>query len=162
VPVRRNKPRHHLIAPLVLAVLLLTSVSPVGAQTPEVPNPEKLLKAVEKLTEKITELEAKVRAAEQKAVAKPTAPPVSNYRIQLAAHRSRVRAEANWRRMVDLSEGFLAGLEPRILRADLGQRGIVHRLQIDGPGGYKKSTALCEDLKGLGLTCFVVRRAKRP
>jgi hypothetical protein len=79
------------------------------------------------------------------------------YRIQLGSHRKRQLAEQDWQRLVKLSEGFLAGLDPVIARADLGSRGIYHRLQIEADS-RKDATALCRDLKDLALPCLVVKR----
>lgn len=80
------------------------------------------------------------------------------YRVQLGSHRSEQDAKRDWRRLVALSEGFLSGLEPIVSRADLGDRGIYHRLQIDAPGRRSDAAALCRDLKALDLPCLVVRR----
>jgi len=84
----------------------------------------------------------------------------SVYRIQLGSHRQRQLAEQDWQRLVKLSEGFLAGLDPVIARADLGSRGIYHRLQIE-TSGRKDATALCRDLKDLALPCLVVKSPTR-
>jgi len=84
----------------------------------------------------------------------------SAYRIQLGSHRQRQLARQDWQRLVKLSEGFLAGLDPVITRADLGSRGIYHRLQIEAPS-RKDANALCRDLKDLALPCLVVKTQTR-
>ncbi|WP_019962326.1 SPOR domain-containing protein [Woodsholea maritima] len=104
---------------------------------------------------------------------RPTPPPVSsptvNNRdvvrgqdeifVHLASYRSEEMAQAGWREMVAQYGSILAGLYPRIIRADLGERGIYYRLHAGHFLDQASAQALCERLKSVDVYCQVTHLA---
>ncbi|MBT4017366.1 MAG: hypothetical protein HOE62_05410 [Alphaproteobacteria bacterium] len=80
------------------------------------------------------------------------------YRVQLGSHLTAQDAIDDWRRIENLSEGFLTGLEPEVAQVDLKRRGIWHRLQVRIPEGRIAARNLCDNLTDLSVSCLVVRR----
>lgn len=80
-----------------------------------------------------------------------------DYRIQLAA----VRAEADAQRAWDLFQvdlgPVLSGLQPFFERADTAN-GVFYRVQVGPLASEQEAETLCEELKQLNASCFVVRR----
>ncbi|WP_420393989.1 SPOR domain-containing protein [Acuticoccus sp.] len=76
--------------------------------------------------------------------------------VQLAAQRSRGDAEASARRITQKYAGVLAGAQPSIVRATVGDRGEFWRVRVGKPS-RGEAAALCEALKGAGADCFVGR-----
>jgi hypothetical protein len=88
------------------------------------------------------------------------APPAGaggRYYVQLASVDSASGAAQEWARLVDAFPAQLAGAPHRVERADLGARGVFHRLQA-GPFDEARARALCEAIKAQRPGgCLVVR-----
>ena len=79
-------------------------------------------------------------------------------RIQIGSFRTREQAEEAWQAAAQKHKDLLAGLRPAIERADLGQRGVFHRVQI-GPFENRASAAnLCKLLDERGQPCIVATK----
>ncbi len=85
----------------------------------------------------------------------------SRLRIQLGSYRSAAEAERAWKRLSAREELLLGDLDPLVARADLGDRGIFHRLQAGPFESVKAAQAACARLKQRKLGCLVVRPAAR-
>lgn len=75
--------------------------------------------------------------------------------VQIGAFRSAAEAQAQWNRLQGRLGDFLAGKSDDIERADLGDRGIYHRLRIGPFSSYDSATAFCADLKTRGQDCLI-------
>ena len=79
------------------------------------------------------------------------------WRVQVTSFRLPENAEQHWQNVnADYPEIF-AGLDKRIVRADLGpERGVYYRLRI-GPFATKEDADLkCQELMDAGLGCLVI------
>lgn len=79
--------------------------------------------------------------------------------VHLASYRSEEMAQAGWREMVAQYGSILAGLYPRITRADLGERGVYYRLHAGHFIDQTSAQALCERLKSVDVYCQVTHLA---
>ena len=86
---------------------------------------------------------------------KPAAPPV--WRIQLAAFRSPATARSGWQRLLKLHGDLIGDLRPSVVRAELGSRGVFHRLQAGPLASVEAAQALCAGLKERKTGCLIVR-----
>ena len=85
------------------------------------------------------------------------APAPGPYQVQLGAYRDEETAKIAWSNLVARSGGRLDGIGHRIVRADLGARGIFYRLRA---GGYAEESAahrLCTRLQDINIDCVVPR-----
>ena len=80
------------------------------------------------------------------------------YVAQIAAYRSSADAEAGWLNFVSRYPDLAIGRAPDIQRADLGERGVFHRLRIAGFGAREEAAAYCRTLQDRGQACLVARR----
>ncbi|MFQ5957787.1 MAG: SPOR domain-containing protein [Alphaproteobacteria bacterium] len=88
----------------------------------------------------------------------PAPPESKRYIVQLAAFRSRPAATAAWKRLLKANRDLLGGLEPKVLRADLGaEKGVFYRLRAGPLAGAKEAKALCAKLKARKLDCLVIK-----
>lgn len=92
--------------------------------------------------------------------AKPAGEPAANFarswRLQLAAFHDVESARAVWQALECEAPDLVAGLAHRIVSADLGARGVWHRLQV-GPWATREAALrACEALKSAGRNCFLV------
>jgi len=79
-----------------------------------------------------------------------------NYRVQLASMRTQEMAQEKWNEMHTTDEA-LRNRTYQITRADLGERGIYYRLQVNGLEDFAEAKALCADLSSRNIDCLVVR-----
>lgn len=77
---------------------------------------------------------------------------------QIAAYRSSSDAESGWLSFVTRFPELASGRAPDIQRADLGERGVYHRLRIAGFATREDAAAYCEALQDNGQACLVARR----
>lgn len=86
--------------------------------------------------------------------ATPPADPDGKYLIQLGAFHDTITAESYWAsfmvRYPDLSKSH----DKQIVTADLGTKGIFHRLQLTGFGDFESAKQQCRRLKTDGTDCF--------
>ena len=89
-----------------------------------------------------------------KAAPKPTpaqapvasAPSSGNYYIQLASVQSKPAADAEWQKFVKKYAPHLDGYSYRIETADLGDKGVYHRIQA-GPTSKARADETCSAIK---------------
>jgi cell division septation protein DedD len=78
-----------------------------------------------------------------------------NFRIQLAALRSKADAIKTCDQILATHYEILGSLTVHIARADLGSQGIYYRVEA-GPFDDKTSAkAICDKLKSVGQQCLV-------
>jgi len=77
---------------------------------------------------------------------------------QIAAYRSAADAEAGWINFVSRFPDLAVGRGPDIQRADLGERGVFHRLRIAAFETRADAAAYCETLSDRGQACLVATR----
>lgn len=87
------------------------------------------------------------------AVPAPAASASGGFVVQLSSQRSAEDAQKSFRDF-QRRYAFLEGYTPNIQRADLGDRGIFHRLRV-GPFERTSAIQLCEKLKASGGDCIV-------
>ncbi len=90
----------------------------------------------------------------------PKAPIASGYLVQLGSFKSAEEAEAQWSRLK--ANPALTQLSHRLETADLGQKGVWHRLLVAGGPDRKAAAGLCAQLMAGGLPCLVRRAAAQP
>lgn len=79
----------------------------------------------------------------------------SAYVVQLGSFKTVEEAEAQWSRLK--KHPALASLPHRLEEADLGQKGVWHRLLVASGSGPEPAAALCDQLKAAGRQCLVRR-----
>jgi cell division septation protein DedD len=89
--------------------------------------------------------------------AKSETRPTAGYQIQLVAVRKREQAEGMWKTLKGKYGDVFANLEPDIVRADLGNKGVMYRLRAGPIANEAKARALCADLGRRKVDCLVVR-----
>ena len=95
---------------------------------------------------------------EPKPAAKPApAPSPSGYLIQVGAYRTADKARTGWARLVKGNKALLGALSPVIVEADLGNRGVFHRLRAGPVDGAEAASALCNRLKQRKVGCLVIK-----
>lgn len=75
--------------------------------------------------------------------------------IQVGAFRSDEEAAAQWARMQSRLGDYLNGKSDDVERADLGDRGVYHRLRIGPFTSSDDASAFCAGLKERGQDCLV-------
>ena len=76
--------------------------------------------------------------------------------VQLSSERGEAVAQARSQALQTKYRDALAGHQPVIRRADLGDRGVYYRVQV-GPFAIGEANQLCEILKKSGAECIVHR-----
>jgi cell division septation protein DedD len=79
------------------------------------------------------------------------------YAVQVSSQRSEADAQASYRSLQSRYGAVLGGREAMIRRADLGEKGVHYRAQVGPFASADQATALCNDLKAAGGTCFIVK-----
>ncbi len=94
-----------------------------------------------------------------KADPKPLTPTAlqSGYLIQVGAYRTPDRARSGWQSLVKANTSLLGSLTPLVVRADLGTRGVFHRLRAGPVDGPEAAKALCDRLKQRKVACLVIK-----
>jgi Flp pilus assembly protein TadD len=78
--------------------------------------------------------------------------------VQVSAWSNEAAARASFEALQARAPKALAGRQPIIRRADLGERGIVFRTQVGPFATLAEGTRLCDDLKAAGAQCIVQRQ----
>lgn len=81
----------------------------------------------------------------------------SGPRVQLAAVVSEAEARKEWERLLRANGDLLGSLSPTIVRADLGAKGVVYRVQAGPLASAAAASDLCGKLKARKVGCFVAR-----
>lgn len=86
------------------------------------------------------------------------AAPAGGWRIQLAAYRDAAQAEAAWKQLVAQRTALFDGIGPHVERADLGPKGVFHRLQAGPLRDRSSAQALCQRVRAAlpGQPCMIV------
>jgi len=79
------------------------------------------------------------------------------YVVQVGAFRSNEEAVAQWNRMAGRLGDYLDGKARDVERADLGDRGVYHRLRIGPFESSDAASAYCAGLKERGQDCLPKR-----
>lgn len=75
--------------------------------------------------------------------------------VQVGAFRSDEEAAAQWSRLERRLGEFVTGKSPHVERADLGNRGVYHRLRIGPFRSSDEAKTYCSGLKERGQDCLV-------
>ncbi len=78
--------------------------------------------------------------------------------VQIGAYRALEEAEAGWLAFALRYSDLTSGHAPDIQRADLGERGVFHRLRVAGFETREDAAAYCSQLDARGQSCLVARR----
>ncbi len=82
----------------------------------------------------------------------------NGFKIQLGAFRSETEAQQQWRRISVVNRDILQGLPHRVVRADLGSKGIYYRLRVGGLASEVAAGTICQKLQAKGQDCFPAGR----
>lgn len=91
----------------------------------------------------------------------PARPAVSangNFVVQIAAFRTVEEAEEAWIAFIARFPDLAGGRSPSIVEANLGARGIYHRLRIAGFETRDEASRYCQTLSSRGQDCLVAAR----
>lgn len=80
------------------------------------------------------------------------------YVAQLAALQSEAAVGTAWRRLVSRAPDLFAGAEMDVQRADLGSRGVYHRVRAGYFADRDSASRFCERVRQLGQDCIVAAR----
>ena len=89
--------------------------------------------------------------------AEPKVPAAGSLRVQLGAVGSEDAAHKEWERIRRANSDLLGAMSPAIVRADLGAKGVVYRIQAGPVAGADAAADLCAKLKTRNVGCFVAR-----
>jgi cell division septation protein DedD len=82
---------------------------------------------------------------------------MAGYRVQLGAFREPGQAMDAWKIIAGKNKDLIAGLDPLVVRVDLGKgKGIYHRLQAGPVADKATADALCGKLKARKQGCLPV------
>jgi cell division septation protein DedD len=73
----------------------------------------------------------------------------------LAAVVSEAEARKEWERLLRANSDLLGSLSPSIVRANLGAKGVVYRVQAGPLANAAAASELCGKLKARKVGCFV-------
>lgn len=82
------------------------------------------------------------------------------YVVQLGSFKTVAEAEAQWSRL--RNNPALTQLSHQLEAADLGPKGVWHRLVVAGGSDRKAATSLCDRLTAAGQPCLVRRATAQP
>ncbi|GJL91944.1 SPOR domain-containing protein [Hyphococcus sp.] len=99
-----------------------------------------------------------VRPASTAAATSSGAATSGTHVVQVGAFRSNDEAMAQWSRMQTKLGDFLAGKGPDVEVADLGDRGVYHRLRIGPFSSADDAKTYCAGLKERGQDCLIKAR----
>ncbi|MEZ5971044.1 MAG: SPOR domain-containing protein [Hyphomonadaceae bacterium] len=88
----------------------------------------------------------------------PTFAANGRYVAQLAALQSEASIEPSWRRFAARAPALFAGARMDVQRADLGARGVYHRLRAGYFATSDDATLFCERIRQMGQDCIVAAR----
>jgi len=138
-------------APKAVAALV-PAAKVVVASVPKVPAPRATAKpAVADAIETASTAPAPAKSE----VAAPAAQ-TSGWTVQISSAGSEDSAWASFKTM-QKSHKVLADKKPVVVQADLGGKGTVYRLRLQGFEGQSAAQAACGKLKAGGVSCFVAK-----
>jgi cell division septation protein DedD len=77
--------------------------------------------------------------------------------VQIASVRTAAAAAKGWQKLSRQHADLLKGLKSSIVRADLGRKGVFHRLQAGPVPSREAAEGLCAKLKSRRVGCMIVR-----
>jgi hypothetical protein len=77
--------------------------------------------------------------------------------VQVSSQRTREEAESSWNAMRERYVSVLGSLQPSIQQANLGEKGIFHRVRVGPWPTRAEAVEVCEALKAAGGSCFVAQ-----
>ena len=80
----------------------------------------------------------------------------TNYKVHIAALRSRAEAEALAQKLVSEHASDLANHVPTVDETVIGSMGTFYRVRISGYSSQDEPRGLCNKLRTSGLDCLVV------
>ncbi|MCA8886655.1 MAG: SPOR domain-containing protein [Hyphomonadaceae bacterium] len=85
---------------------------------------------------------------------------VSNgpYVAQLAALQSEAAVDVAWRRLASRAPQLFANARMDVERADLGQRGVYHRVRAGYFADRENAALFCDRIRQMGQDCIVAAR----
>jgi cell division septation protein DedD len=129
----------------------------VEPSTPTTQEKQNTLATVSPPAKTGAEAGTKPQPSEKSKPAATAARPTSAYQIQLVAVGKREQAEGMWKKLTSKHPNVFANLEPDIVRADLGNKGVLYRLRAGPIDSEAKARSLCADLRRRKVDCLVVR-----
>ena len=91
-------------------------------------------------------------------VEKETAPAkdvvLSGWAVQISSQKEEKVAWNVWKKL-KAKHKILADQKPVVMKADLGDRGIVFRLRLAGFDDQDSARGMCSKLKSRGVSCYV-------
>jgi SPOR domain len=87
--------------------------------------------------------------------AAPRAVEGGGWMVQLSAQKTEAEAQSAFR-VAQTKYSVLSGYQPQIRKKDRGERGIFYGAQV-GPFAHEEANQLCDNLKGAGSDCFVLK-----
>jgi len=97
-------------------------------------------------------------APKAKTTAAPRAANAGGFVVQIAALRSESAADAAWERLARRDPALFAGASKDVQRADLGAKGVYHRVRAGYFADRAEAARFCDRVKTLGQECIVVVR----
>ena len=91
------------------------------------------------------------------AATEPAAGVPDRFRVQVASAKSEAGAAGEWQRLLGRYPDLLTDLNIKVVRADLGDKGIWYRARIGPFGDRAGADDLCKALKSRGTDCFVAK-----
>ncbi len=133
--------------------------APAPAAQPAQTTPKTTTKTPAKTTAKKTSPPPAPAKTASSVASKATAKaPAGAYLVQIAAFRSRAKADAAWTRLAKAHRDLLGKLKPLVRKVDLGaEKGVYYRLRAGPLRNAAEARALCAKLKARKLDCLVVR-----
>jgi tetratricopeptide (TPR) repeat protein len=95
-------------------------------------------------------------APETQVVDNSTVEETAGWAVQLASASSEAAALSTWAKM-QKRHAVLRSISPKIMRADLGGKGIFYRVRVVGFAEQETAKSLCKSFKRKGVTCYVSR-----
>ncbi len=86
----------------------------------------------------------------------PVVEVISGWNVQVASATSEDGAWSTWKNMQKKYK-VLSALEPQVVKADLGAKGIFYRVKLTGFEKQADAASRCSKLKSAGVTCFIAK-----
>ena len=80
-----------------------------------------------------------------------------DYVVQLASIKDKSLAEKEWQKFVSKYGSALSGMSYRVQTADLGDKGLFHRIQA-GPVSKEKASSVCAAIKQISPGGCIVKK----
>ncbi len=113
-------------------------------------------------TAPVAGVSGEVKASEEPAAAPPATAGSTDaiYRVQLISLKSQESAEEAKEAFTKNNPDLFTGLEFKVVRVDLGERGVYYRVQAGNYMSRQEAQQLCDSYKAKGNTCLVVKEEK--